>query len=418
MPNSVRSLFKNPFVALTSGLIFGVVLSSLSITADAEDFGDSTPASEASPIPQVMARFGSHNDTVSASDAEVSPDDFAREYGLPQTDDQPFDDSSGFSKSIPQTRVVAPENFGDFRVNLDIFRRSLRNPVLGQFQDEYISVLVPNGAGMTPDQQTATAKKLFAKLAGKEFGIASLDGVPYKAFIVSGAIEQKVSVPVKDAEGNTVIDPATGSPETRLSLKTTPPGNFRLDALTYDKALKAPDGTSVTTSVAFPWIKSTSYNNSQMYWGVWIHGGYFIHSTPHYGELGMPASMGCIRQSFEDAQALFKLIVDDGMSGMIRIHAIGSDDAVSRFLEITVAPKDPSKDAKWVLTQLATEDQRIRDSIAFHGTDELNILGDEWVDPTAKRSPGITWPACGTLQNSPIDCFTTWGVRKPKNSLN
>jgi hypothetical protein len=440
----LKSRALSSFTALTAGLVVGTLLSSCGVrptptplsseinTDIATTAANAIRKDSASPdsAESTDALSSSANSSPNSSNPEISPEDFAKEYGLPENDDQPFAPGSGFSKDIPQTRVVAPENFKNFRVNVDIFRRSTKRPILGEFRDEYTPALVPNAAGMSAEERTEQAKKKFAILAGREFAVASLDGVPFKAYIISAAIEQKVAVVVKDASGQPVIDPATGQPMTRMSMKTTPPGNYRLDALAYDKKFKQPDGSTVTTPVAFPWIKSAAYNNSQMFWGLWIKGGYFIHSTPHYGELGRPASMGCIRQSFPDAQELFKLMVEDGMTGMIRIHTLGAKDSVSRLREIvldlgykapadapvTESPKDPSKDMNWVLGQLQTSYQHIRDSVGYYGT-ELEIVGHSWLDETGK--PAATkWPTCGQLKDSPIDCFKAWTVRKPKNSQN
>jgi hypothetical protein len=410
MPKSHVRVFSSlkPFAALTAGILVGAVLSSFSAHAGGSGFGGG-------PRPvHSNARFGAH-DIVLTNNNEASPEDLAKELGLPQTDDEPFQEGNGISKSVPQTRVVAPEHFKDFRVNVDIFRRSVKRPVLGEFRDEYTAVLVPDAAAMTPEARTAEAKERFENLAGREFAIASLDGVPFKAYIISGAIEQKVSVAVKDAEGNVMKDPTTGAKMTRLSMKSTPPGNYRLDALAYDKKFKQPDGKFVTAPVAFPWVRSEAYHNSQMYWALWIKGGYFIHSTPHYGELGRPASMGCIRQSFPDAQELFKLMVEQNMTGMIRIHAIGSNEAVNRLQEVSLAP---SKDINWVLGQLQSNYENIRASIKYYDTTELNIAGDSWLDEVTSKPAATTWPTCGDVNGNPIDCFKTWGVRKPKNSTN
>ncbi len=418
MPKSYARILSSlkPFAALTAGILVGAVLSSFSAHAGGSGFGAGPAARISHPV-HSNARFGAH-DIVLTNNDEASPEDLAKQYGLPQTDDQPFQDGNGISKAIPQTRVVAPDHFKDFRVNVDIFRRSVKRPVLGEFLDEYTPALVPNADDMTPESRTAEAKKRFANLAGREFAIASLDGAPFKAYIISGGIEKKIAVAVKDAEGNVMTDPKTGEPMTRLSMKSTPPGNYRLDALTYDKKMKQTDGTIASTTVAYPWVKSESYNNSQMYWALWIKGGYFIHSTPHYGELGRPASMGCIRQSFPDAQELFKLIVEQKMSGMIRIHAIDAAESVDRLEELNHSAKDPSKDMIWVLGQLQTNYQSIRESIKYYGTTELNIAGHSWLDELSGQPAATTWPTCGELGGNPIDCFKYWGVRKPKNSTN
>jgi len=107
-----------------------------------------------------------------------------------------------------------------------------------------------------------------------------------------------------------------------------------------------------------------------MCWDLWRKGGYFIHSTPHYGQLGVPAPMGCIRQSFLDAQALFKLVVDDDLSAMIRVQPVDSVAAASRLQEIRTS----TKDMPWVLGQLQFNLENVEASINYYGS-ELNIYG-------------------------------------------
>ena len=60
----------------------------------------------------------------------------------------------------------------------------------------------------------------------------------------------------------------------------------------------------------WPWKTSIKYENSPMYWALNIHGGYYFHSSPHYGNLGRPASKGCIRASIPDAMEVFDLIAN------------------------------------------------------------------------------------------------------------
>jgi len=85
--------------------------------------------------------------------------------------------------------------------------------------------------------------------------------------------------------------------------KTTINGSYRLVV----PVAKDKDGKTRS----WAWRKSNAYENSPMYWAVQIHGGYFVHSSPHYGNLGKPASMGCVRTSLPDAQLIFKLVAGD-----------------------------------------------------------------------------------------------------------
>lgn len=388
----IRAMKNHPLAALSAGLILGTLLSSLSVSA-----------------------------------SEPSPEELAREFGLPLEDGEDFGPNFQFSKDMPQTRVIRPENYKDFPLVVDVFRRSYKKPVLGEFRDEYILALVPNADTMTEEQARTLAKKRFADLAQKEFAIVSMNGVPVKANIISTGLEQYVEQIVKDADGNPVIDPATGRPVTKKSFKTTPPGAYRLDAFAYTKKIKAEDGTVERKLVANPWLRSRTYGNSQMFWGLWIKGGYLIHSTPHYGELGRPASMGCIRQSFPDAMELFTHLVEENMSAMIRIHKLGSSAAVARARELvfdvgytpeagSLPPMDITKDMNWLLTQLAVNWTRIRATVGYYGK-EVEILGHAWIDATTGKPTPTYWPMCG-LKDSGVDCFKPWYVRKPTNSVN
>jgi hypothetical protein len=182
--------------------------------------------------------------------------------------------------------------------------------------------------------------------------------------------------------------------------KTTPPGNYRLSAIAYEKTIEGTDGTRSKKFIPYPWLRSRRYNNSQMYWGVWIFGGYFMHSTTHYGELGRPASMGCIRQSYPDAMELFRQVLR--YPAMIRIHPIGSQQAYDRLRTITTPT--------WVLPRLEQNLSQIRAYIDYADSEEISVLGHAWVDPARGRPGTPNWPNCG-----PVDCFKIWGKKPPAN---
>jgi hypothetical protein len=161
---------RSPLAALTAGLVVGTVLSSLSLAAGAADFEFTDPTPQPSTRPQPNkgheAPFGTlgtigESKGGSMPEDEIDPDDLAAELGLPTDDDSPFENKHGLSKNIPQSRVVSPKNFGDYRVNLDIFRKSKSRPVLGEFREEYTAVLVPNSEGMSDEARTREAKKTF-----------------------------------------------------------------------------------------------------------------------------------------------------------------------------------------------------------------------------------------------------------------
>lgn len=339
---------------------------------------------------------------------EVSPEEFAREFGLPTEGGTDFATDYPFTTEIPRIRVVPPTDFKNFQVTVDVFRQSESNPLLGSFQNEYIDDLSSASGKLSPTARATQAEKRFNLLNRRAFAIISKNGEILKAYLISGAVEKEVLVSVRGPDGEPLLDPTTGLPMTKMSFKTTPSGNYRLDPIVYTHRVIKSDGTKIKIPVAFPWIQSKTYGNSQMYWGLWIHGGYFIHSTPHYGELGRPASMGCIRQSFPDAQDLFKLLVEEGLSGMIRIHALDSNESISRLSELTTRG---DKDFHWLLKELDQNEKNIQRSIEYFGKKDLEITGHGWFSEEKKPLP-FSWPTCGEIDGEPIDCFKTWSIKK------
>jgi len=59
---------------------------------------------------------------------------------------------------------------------------------------------------------------------------------------------------------------------------------------------------------------STLYNNAPMPWSIFFHGNYAIHGTDQVARLGTPASAGCVRLDPVNAEALFGLVLDVGVS--------------------------------------------------------------------------------------------------------
>lgn len=72
----------------------------------------------------------------------------------------------------------------------------------------------------------------------------------------------------------------------------------------------------------WPWRVSIKFDHSPMFWALQINGGYFFHSSPHYGNLGAPASNGCIRASYPDAMEVFDAVVNRsaGRASVIELH--------------------------------------------------------------------------------------------------
>jgi lipoprotein-anchoring transpeptidase ErfK/SrfK len=52
---------------------------------------------------------------------------------------------------------------------------------------------------------------------------------------------------------------------------------------------------------------SKKYDNAPMPHSIFFSGGYAIHATPHVGNLGRPASHGCVRLSPSNASTLYTL---------------------------------------------------------------------------------------------------------------
>ncbi len=293
---------------------------------------------------------------------ESTPEELAKQLGL---------------EMASTNRKVPASQFKDYPLVVDIFRSSASRPVAGAFRESYVDQLVPDRS-LPPQYRLELARKRFANAAAQEFAITSIHGKIRKFQIVSTAIEA----------------------EARGGFRTTPSGNFKLDAIAYQKRVLQPDGTRPLMLVLFPWLKSATYDNSPMYWGLWLFGGYFMHSTPHYGQLGTRASMGCIRQAFPDAIELFRL--RQYYRGMVRIHPIGSEQAVRRFQELSTTER--------LLQEIGREKQKIRDYIAFNRSTEVHSNGHTWIDASTRQPNLIDWPNCG-----PIDCFTIWGMRVPSS---
>lgn len=82
---------------------------------------------------------------------------------------------------------------------------------------------------------------------------------------------------------------------------STPSGNFRpysLQTMHYSK----------------------KYDNSPMPYSIFFTGGFAIHGTPHVGNLGRPASHGCVRLHPENARTLFGIVSRDRSDTRITIR--------------------------------------------------------------------------------------------------
>ncbi|MHC0053889.1 L,D-transpeptidase [Actibacterium sp. D379-3] len=59
---------------------------------------------------------------------------------------------------------------------------------------------------------------------------------------------------------------------------------------------------------------STLYDGAPMPWSIFFAGNYAIHGTTAVDNLGAPASAGCIRLAPENAETLFHMVEQAGLS--------------------------------------------------------------------------------------------------------
>jgi hypothetical protein len=145
----------------------------------------------------------------------------------------------------------------------------------------------------------------------------------------------------------------------------------------------------------YPWRRSYKYNNSPMFWGLHLSGGYWSHSTTHYGELGRPASMGCVRMTFPAAMELWDLVVNEvSGSAVVRIHGSGSSSAHQAFRGLGV-------NANWITARI---DSDLADAHA-ETTGDYDGVGHARVGQTLEFS------SC-----EGADCFDYFGKTKPASA--
>ncbi len=142
----------------------------------------------------------------------------------------------------------------------------------------------------------------------------------------------------------------------------------------------------------FPFHKSAKYQNSPMFWALNVHGPFFIHSTPHYNELGSAASKGCVRVTFPTSMEIFDNVVNR-VQGSAVIHIYGSGSKAAR-----VAFENKGLDPEWINEQIESD---LGDALAISkGT--YKGYGH------ARRGQPLIWPSCDG-----VDCFEEFGVKKP-----
>lgn len=82
---------------------------------------------------------------------------------------------------------------------------------------------------------------------------------------------------------------------------------YEWDVSTARKGYSTPSGSYRPQRLEKRWF-SRKYDNAPMHNAVFFHGGYAIHGTSHVGQLGRPASHGCIRLAPGNAAELFSLV--------------------------------------------------------------------------------------------------------------
>lgn len=291
-------------------------------------------------------------DTTVPSVGKATADEIAAELGLP---------------AGPDGRTVPASELGKFPISVDVFRQSKSAPPIGEFRSEYIGILVPESS-LPEVERARIAERRFARLAQYEFAIVSRNGIPERLNLVS------VGASVND-------------------------GNFRVDVVSRTTRLEAEDGPSEPVSIPFPWLRTDTLPEEPMTWGLWMHGGYFLQSTPFYANLGLPAIHGGVHQSLPDAMEIYSDAQKEPT--VARIYSAGSAEANARLREI--AP------LVWIVEQLDLSRLAIDEAINLLGP-EVRLLGHGWVDPLTGDLRPTAWPKCGVF-----DCFKTWKVERPNS---
>lgn len=88
---------------------------------------------------------------------------------------------------------------------------------------------------------------------------------------------------------------------------------------TARKGYVTPSGTYHPYSLQ-PMHYSKKYDNAPMPHSIFFNGGYAIHATPYTGNLGRPASHGCVRLSPSNAATLYGIVGSDRNNTTITIR--------------------------------------------------------------------------------------------------
>jgi lipoprotein-anchoring transpeptidase ErfK/SrfK len=95
-------------------------------------------------------------------------------------------------------------------------------------------------------------------------------------------------------------------------------GSYSWPVSTARRGYYTPTGSFRPYSLQ-PMHYSRKYDNAPMPHSIFFSGGYAIHATPHTGNLGRPASHGCIRLSPGNAATLYGIVKNDRDETTIRI---------------------------------------------------------------------------------------------------
>ena len=95
-------------------------------------------------------------------------------------------------------------------------------------------------------------------------------------------------------------------------------GSYQWRVSTARKGYYTPTGTFHPYSLQ-PMHYSRKFDNAPMPHSIFFSGGYAIHATPHIGNLGRPASHGCVRLHPAHAATLYDIVKSDRNNTTIRI---------------------------------------------------------------------------------------------------
>jgi len=175
-------------------------------------------------------------------------------------------------------------------------------------------------------------------------------------------------------------------------ISTAKPGKYTIEGA-YPVNIERRSGTKNGTPRPYPWHRSSKYQNSPMFWGLHLSGGYWTHSTTHYGELGRPASMGCVRMTFPAAMETWDTIVNRvGGSAIVRIHGSGSPSALTALSALRAQPQ-------WLKERVEKD---LSDAQAIT-TGDYSGVGH------ARPGQDLIFPSC-----EGVDCFEYFGRKKPQ----